>query len=64
MFEFIKNISPMEMGIIVLILIILFGSRLIIGFARTSGETVKEIKKIKKTFTHAVEGGDSKSSEK
>lgn len=64
MFEFIKNISPMEMGIIVLILIILFGSRLIIGFARTSGETVKEIKKIKKTFTQAVEAGDSKSGEK
>ena len=49
MFEFIKNISPTELGIIVVILIILFGSKLIIGLARTSGETVKEIKKIKKT---------------
>lgn len=64
MFEFIKNISPTELGIIVVILIILFGNKLIIGFARTSGETIKEIKKIKNNFTQAVGGESSKSSEK
>lgn len=64
MFEFIKNISPIELGIIVLIVTIFFGSKLIIGLARTSGETVKEIKKIKKTFTEAVEGEGSKSAKK
>lgn len=55
MFDFIKNISPTELAIIVLILLILFGGKLVTRLARTSGETVKEIKKIGKEFTNALE---------
>ena len=54
MFDFIKNISPTEIVIIALILIVLFGGKLIVKLARTSGETAKEIKKVKKTFTEAL----------
>ncbi len=63
MFDFIKNISPTELIIIVLILIVLFGGKAIAGrLAKTSGETVKEIKKIKKEFTKAMEDGDNEPS--
>lgn len=56
MFNFIKNISPTEIIIIVLILVVLFGGKAIAGrLARTSGETIKEVKKIKKEFTEAIE---------
>ena len=58
MFDFIKNIGPTELIIIVLILIVFFGGRAILGLARTSGETVKEIKKAKKEFTAALEADD------
>lgn len=54
MLDFIKNISPTELVLIVLILIILFGSKTIAGLGRTGGESVKEIKKIKKEFTEAL----------
>ncbi len=60
MLNFIKNISPTEIAIIVLILVILFGGRVITKLARSSGETVKEIKKIKSEFTDAVVGDDDK----
>ena len=62
MFDFIKNISPTEIAIIVVILIVLFGAKLIIGLGKTSGETVKEIKTIKKEFTKIVDddGGSGK----
>ena len=61
MFNFFKNISSTELIIIVLILLVLFGARTIIGLGKTSGETVKEIKKIKKEFTSAIDGDDNKS---
>ena len=61
MADFMRNISPTEIGIIVIILIMLFGSRIITKLARTSGETVKEIKNIKKAFTEAVEDNEDKS---
>ena len=64
MFEFMKNIGPTELIIIVLILIVFFGGRAIVGLARTSGETVKEIKKAKKEFTKALEVDDDKKSSK
>lgn len=60
MFSFINNIGPTELAIIVVILIVLFGATLIKNLARTSGASVKEIKNIKKEFTNAVEGEDSK----
>ena len=55
MMNFLKNISPTELGIIVLILILFFGSRKIVSLGKIGGETVKEIKNIKKEFTKAVE---------
>lgn len=55
MFDFIKNISPIELAVIGLILIIFFGSRVVTGLAKTSGASLKEIKKVKKTFTEALE---------
>lgn len=48
MLNFIKNISPLELGIVVLILVIFFGSKKIASLGKTGGETVKEMKKIKK----------------
>ena len=56
MFSFIKNITPVELGVIALIVIILFGSKIVIGIARAGGDTVKQIKKIKENITQAVEG--------
>ena len=56
MFDFIKNISPTELIIVAVILLVLFGGKAIaMRLAKTSGETVKEIKKVKKEFTKAIE---------
>lgn len=53
--NFIKNISPTELIIIVLILVVLFGGRAITRLGRTGGETVKEIKNIKRGFLESIE---------
>ena len=55
MFNFIKNISPVEIGVIALILFIIFGRGLIIGIAKTGGETLRQIRGIKKSVTDAIE---------
>lgn len=54
MLEFIKNISPIELGAIALILVVLFGAKVVTNLAKTGGQTYKEIKNIKKTFNEAV----------
>jgi Sec-independent protein translocase protein TatA len=64
MFNFIKNLSPLEIGIIVFILVVLFGAKTISGLAKTSGKSFKEIKKIKKTFTDAVEDDEEQPTKK
>ena len=61
MFDFIKNISATELIIIVLILVVFFGGRAITGLAKTSGATVRELKKIKKEFTESLEIDDKPS---
>jgi TatA/E family protein of Tat protein translocase len=61
MLNFIKNISSTEWIIIVLILIVLFGAKIITSLAKTAGESVKEIKKVKKTFDKAVKDDDTNS---
>ncbi len=58
MLNFIKNIGPVEWLIILLILVILFGRKIVTGLGRASGETVKELKNVKKSFTDAVAGED------
>ena len=55
MFSFLKNINATELIIIGVILILLFGAKILIGMAKTSGETFKELKKVKKTFTDALD---------
>ena len=54
MFDFIKNIGSTEIIVIVVILVLIFGARAIRGLGKTSGETVKEMKEIKKEFTKAI----------
>lgn len=55
MFNFIKNIGTTEIILVVLILVIIFGPKLIARLGKTSGETFREVKKIKKEFTSAIE---------
>lgn len=59
MFNFIKNIGTTEILIIALILIVIFGARIITRLGKTSGETFREVKKIKKELTKAI-GDDDK----
>lgn len=58
MFDFLKNIGPTEIIVIAVILVLIFGAKAITGIARTGGQTVKEIKKIKKEFTNAIHEDD------
>ena len=60
MFNFIKNISPIELGAIVLVLVVIFGATVVTKLGRAGGETFKEIKRIKRTFTEAVEDDNDK----
>jgi Sec-independent protein translocase protein TatA len=55
MLNFFKNISPTEWAIIALILIVFLGRSTVIKLGKTSGETLREIKNIKKNFTEAIE---------
>jgi len=59
MFDFIKNIGTTEYILIAVILILIFGAKMITKFGRSSGETFKEIKKIKNEFTKAVGTDDN-----
>ena len=58
MLNFFKNISPTEIIILAAILLLVFGSKIFVSLGRTGGSTLKEIKKIKKSFTEAVEDDD------
>jgi len=60
MLNFIKNISPLELGAVALILVVLFGAKAVSKLAKTGGESYKEIKNIKKTFNEAVEDDSKK----
>jgi len=52
---FLKNISSTELVILAVILITLFGSRAFISLGKTAGESVKELKKIRKNIFEPVE---------
>lgn len=54
MLNFLRNISPVELTVIAGIILLLFGRKAFITLGKTSGETLKEIKNIKKNFTEAV----------
>lgn len=55
MLNFLKNISPTEVTILIVIFILLFGAKAFVSLGKTGGETLREIKKIKKNFTEAIE---------
>lgn len=55
MFNFIKNLGLPEVVIIILILIVFFGSKKITELAKTAGESKKEIDKAKKEYQKAVD---------
>ncbi len=54
MFDLIKNIGSTELIIILLVLVILFGANTISDMAKRGGETLKEVKKIKKDIIEAT----------
>lgn len=60
MLNFIKNISPTEWAVIALILIVFFGAKVVTKLGKVGGESLKEIKKIKKNFTEAIEDKEEK----
>lgn len=64
MLNFIKNVSPVEWLVLALLVIILFGRKFLIGIGKASGETVRELKHVKKSFTNAVEGEDEAGKDK
>lgn len=59
MFSFLKNISPTEIAILVSIVLLLFGSKIFVKLARTAGESLREIKDVKKSFNDAFDEKDS-----
>ena len=61
MLNWIKNIGPTEWIIIALIIVILFGAKIASRLGKAGGETFKEIKNVKKTFTDAVKDDEDKS---
>lgn len=55
MLSFIKNIGPVEIIILIFIVILLFGSKIAVKLGKSAGQSLKEIKNVKKEFTGAVE---------
>jgi Sec-independent protein translocase protein TatA len=58
MLNFLKNISPTELIILAVIFVAFFGSRIFVSLGKTAGESMKEIKNIKKSFNDAMEDED------
>jgi len=63
MFNFIKNIGPTELIIIGLIVVVFFGGKIATRLGKAGGETFREIKKVRKTFTDAVQNDNDTPSE-
>jgi len=59
MFDFLKNIGPTEIIVLVLIVLVLFGGKIAMKLGRTGGETVKELKKVKKEFNDALKDDET-----
>ncbi len=68
MLNFVKNIGPTEIIVLVAILILFFGSKIAVRIGRAGGETLKEIKKIKNEFAGTIKevdgGGKQKAASK
>lgn len=64
MLDFVRNISPTELIVIGVILTFLFGSKILIALGKSSGETLREMRRIKDNFTEAVEDDKPHKTEK
>lgn len=64
MLDFIKNISPVEWLVLLLIIVVLFGRGILVRLGKASGETLKEVKNVKKSFNDAIEGKDEEPQKK
>jgi sec-independent protein translocase protein TatA len=62
--SFLQNIGPTEIILIAIIIIALFGSKILVSLGRTAGESLKEVKNIKKTFKDAVGDEDKEKQNK
>lgn len=60
MFNFFRNISTVEIIVIATILMLIFGKKAFVSLGKTSGESYKEIKKIKKNLSEALDEDDKK----
>jgi Sec-independent protein translocase protein TatA len=58
MFNFIRNISTTEIILIAIILIVIFGPKIIKALGKTGGESFREVKKIKKELKSAITEDD------
>ena len=56
---FLRNLGLPEIMIIVLIIIVFFGSKKMNDLARNAGKASKELKNVKKEYEDAVSGKDS-----
>lgn len=64
MLDFAKNIGPTELIVIALILMLLFGRKVLVGIAKSAGESFREIKKVKTNFTEVIEDVQTKDEKK
>ena len=55
MLNFLNNIGPTELILLAVILIALFGAKAFTSLGNTAGESLKEVKNIKRSFNDAVE---------
>jgi len=55
MLNFLNNIGPTELILLAVILIALFGAKAFTSLGKTAGESLKEVKNIKRSFNDAVE---------
>lgn len=54
MFNFLSNIGPTELILIGVILVVVFGATAATRLGRTGGETLKELKNIKKNIGEVI----------
>lgn len=64
MFNFIKNIGPTEIALIAIVFILIFGAGIAAKLGKTSGQTLREIRNVKKTFGEALDDDGGKGNDK
>ena len=56
--KFINNLGTVEIIVLIAIIFLIFGPKILKKLGKTGGETLKEVKNIKKTFKDALEDDD------